>query len=419
MIELIRVGVSAARAASQCGLTRRMGRYWAQRLKDGSPLPVSVAMPAGTQIIWQCGGVKIDMDAPPGYRLGAKEREQIYQGKTSGWTITKIATRIGRPKSTVSRELSRNTSPDGHYQLLKAEQAAQDRARRPKQAKLASPDTALFRFVADNLEAHLSPEQITHQLILEYPDDKEMRVCPETIYQAVYVHAKGQLKLEIDKALRSGRTARKPHTTGEARRPRFKDDMASIHDRPEEVEHRDIPGHWEGDLILGSVASRSAVATIVERVFRYTMVAPLPDGHTADQTEAAIVPLFTGLPNQLRGTLTWDQGSELANHLHITAQTGVKVYFADPHSPWQRGTNENTNGLLRQYLPKGTDLSVNTDEQVASFATSLNSRPRKALGWLTPAEALAIWLGATITIGGRVMELPDNIKTLADCCDDH
>ena len=418
LIGLIQVGVPSARAARQCGLGQDMGRYWKKRWTSGMPLPPCVAVHVPPGLVWQCGGMKIDMDAPIGYRLCARERETIAQAQVLGWTVTRIAKEIGRPKSTVSRELARNRSKDGHYRLLEAERSAQERAKRPKQAKLACPETPLFRFVANNLKDHLSPEQISHRLVLEHPDDKEMRVCAETIYQAVYVHAKGLLKLEVDKTLRSGRTARKPHATGEQRRPRFKDDMTPLKDRPAEVENRDIPGHWEADLILGSVASRSAVATVVERVFRYTMLASLPHGHTADQTQQALVPLFQGLPQQLRRTLTFDQGAEFANHLGITAQTGVKVYFAEPHSPWQRGTNENTNGLLRQYLPKGTDLSIHTDEEITAIATSLNSRPRKTLGWLTPAEALAIWLGATIIIGGRVMKLPDNIKALADCCDD-
>jgi len=418
MIGLIKAGVSPSRAARQCGLYDALGRYWAKRLKAGFAVPVSGAGPAAPELVWQGGGVEIDMDAPPGFRLGAKERQDIALGKERGMSVSAIAEWIGRPKSTVSRELARNTDKDGTYRFLQAEQAARDRATRPKPARLADTAHRLFRYVADGLKAKRSPEQIVHRLRLEYPDDKEMHVCAETIYQAIYVHAKGELKREVEKALRSGRDKRKKHNTGEERVGRFKDEMTPISERPVEVEHRDIPGHWEGDLMLGSVKSNSAVATVVERVFRFALLAGLPNGHTAAQTEEALVPLFTSLPEQLCRSLTWDQGSEMANHLSIASRANIKIFFADPHSPWQRGTNENTNGLLRQYLPKGTDLSIYTAKDLAEIAASLNSRPRKALGWLTPAEAMAIWLGATVIIGGRVMQLPDNIKALADCCDD-
>jgi len=416
MIGLIQEGVSPSRAARQYGLHDTQGRYWARRLEAGFPVPVSVS-PAAPKLGWQGDGVEIDMEAPPGLRLSAKERQDIALGKAGGLSVTDIAKSIRRPKSTVSRELARNTDKDGVYRFLQAEQAARNRATRPKPAKLADTSHPLFRYVADGLKAKHSPEQIVHRLMLEYPDDKEMHVCAETIYQAIYVHAKGQLKLEVEKALRRGGADRKKRNTDQERTARIKD-MTSISQRPAEVEHRDIPGHWEGDLILGSVKSNSAVATIVERVLLFTLLAGLPNGHTAAQTEEALVPLFASLPEQLCRSLTWDQGTEMANHLNITERTNIQVFFADPHSPWQRGTNENTNGLLRQYLPKSTDLSIYSPENLAEIAASLNSRPRKTLGWLTPAEAMAIWLGGTVIIGGRVMQLPDNIKALADCCDD-
>ena len=410
LVKLIRSGVAGVAAAKRVGLSRQVGRYWAARLADG------VAVPNLVWVDYQTGGVDIDMDAPPGRRLGPRERQEIALGRAAGLSISAIAERIGRPRCTVWRELTRNSSPDGTYRFLDAEQSARDKAKRPKVVKLA--EGRLRDMVQQGLEHQLSPEQISHRLVLEYPDDKEMRVCCETIYQAVYVQARGGLKREVNKALRTSRTIRKPHATGEKRRGRIAD-MTPISQRPAQVEERTVPGHWEGDLILGSVESKSAVATLIERCFRFALVAGLPNGHTAAQTEEALVPVIAALPEQLRNSLTWDQGVEMSNHLQIANQTGITIYFADPHSPWQRGTNENTNGLLRQYLPKGTDLSVYTPEDLAAIATALNTRPRKTLGWLTPAEAFAIWLGIPVTIGGRPAQLPDSLKPLTHRCVDH
>jgi len=233
-----------------------------------------------------------------------------------------------------------------------------------------------------------------------------MYVSAETIHQAIYVHAKGELKREVEKAIRSGSIGRE--------RVAQIEDMTPIGERLIEVEHRRIPSYWEGDLLLGSAKTNSAVATVVERVFRFVLLAGLPDGHTAAQTDEALVPLFASLPEQLRRSL---EGNKV--DLNTAELTNIQVFIADPQSPWQRGINENTNGLLRQYLPKGTDLSIHSSEDLAEIAASINSRPRKTLDWLTPAEAIAIWLGATVIIGGRVMQLPDNIKALVGCCDDH
>jgi IS30 family transposase len=256
----------------------------------------------------------------------------------------------------------------------------------------------------------LSPEQVVARLALEYPGDQEMRVCHETIYQAVYIHARGGLKREVVQALRTGRAHRRPHGKDSQRRGRIKD-MVSISQRPMEADDRAVPGHHEGDLIIGK-GSQSAVATVVERSSRFVMLGYLPGGHTAPEVQEAIVPLFTGLPATLRRTLTWDQGREMAGHLQVAEAADIKVYFADPHSPWQRGSNENTNGLLRQYLPKGVDLKAWDAQDLQAIADKLNARPRKTLGWLTPTEALTIMLGGTVIIAGRTMELPASLKPL-------
>src|SRR5262249_6311560 len=232
---------------------------------------------------------------------------------------------------------------------------ADQRARRPKPAKLAI-NLPLRRQVQDRLDRRDSPEQIAHRLRQDFPDDPEMWVSHETIYQSLYVQARGGLRRELTRQLRTGRTVRKPRRQADQRRERFAG-MVMISDRPAEVEDRAVPGHWEGDLILGSTESGSAVGTLVERMTRFVMLLHLPGGHTADIVQEAMVTKMATLPGQLRRYLTWDQGSEMANHVAIAEATGLSIYFCDPHSPWQRGSNENTNGLLRQYLPKGEDLA--------------------------------------------------------------
>jgi IS30 family transposase len=260
-----------------------------------------------------------------------------------------------------------------------------DRAR-PKQSKLVTNQT-LRDAVADGLSRLYSPEQISYRLRKDFPDDESMRVSHETIYQALYFQARGGLKREVAQALRSGRTCRKPHRSPDSRTHRFIDPMIMISDRPAEVADRAVPGHWEGDLIMGQ-ANKTAIATLVERATRYTMLVHLPGGHDAEAVRDGLIATIATLPSHLRGSLTWDQGAEMARHKQFSMATDMAVYFCDPASPWQRGTNENTNGLLRQYFPKGTDLSAYGPEDLEHVAQQLNGRPRKTLGSDTPAERL-------------------------------
>jgi IS30 family transposase len=245
--------------------------------------------------------------------------------------------------------------------------------------------------VQAQLKVRWSPRQISRRLPLDFPDDERMRISHEAIYQAIYVQGRGSLRRELAACLRTGRAIRKPHRSPEARRSRIKDKVM-ISERPPEVEDRAIPGHWEGDLILGKNHA-SAIGTLVERTTRFVMLLHLPDRDAATVREAIAATILT-LPQALRRSLTWDQGSEMAQHLQLRMDTEMDVYFCDPHSPWQRGSNENTNGLLRQYFPKGTDLAVHSPAHLAHVADELNDRPRETLGWRTPAEALTELLSA-------------------------
>ena len=325
--------------------------------------------------------------------LSLPERETIRDLTVTGASIRAIAKLLGRSAGTVSRELRRNTTATGTYQPYAAHRVAAGRRPRPKASKLAEL-SPLRTFVKDKLRIRWSPEQITHGLIKEYPEDQEMRVSPETIYQALYFQARGGLKKEVQVALRTGRTRRKPQDTGQERRSRFIDPMLMIADRPAEIEDRAIPGHWEGDLITGTL-NQSAIATLVERTTRYVMLVHLPGGHTAEEVRDGLVAAMATLPAHLRGSLTWDQGAEMATHKSFSIATDMPVYFCDPASPWQRGSNENTNGLLRQYFPKGTDLHAYGIEDLEHVAQELNGRPRKTLGWDTPAERLRDLLVST------------------------
>jgi IS30 family transposase len=340
----------------------------------------------------QAGGVKSNGPRPAGGRyLSVAEREEIAVGLAAGDSLRVIAARLGRSPSTVSREVRRNSRGVRQYRALAAQGQAQWRAARPKTAKLAG-NSELRGWVQGKLEENWSPEQISVMLRREFPGRPEMRVSHETIYQAIYVQGRGALRRELAARLRTGRALRKPRRKDGERRGKIPG-MVMISERPAEAEDRAVPGHWEGDLILGA-GGRSAIGTLVERSTRFVMLLHLPDGHGADQVAAAMTAAMGTLPAQLRRSLTWDQGSEMAGHARIAVATDLDIYFCDPHSPWQRGSNENTNGLLRQYFPKGTDLAGHNRGHLDDVAAGLNSRPRKTLDWKTPAQALDEFLAA-------------------------
>jgi IS30 family transposase len=346
----------------------------------------------------------VSLGEPAGRYLSFEEREELMAGLSAGLSQREIARQLRRDPSTISRELARNCAryPDGslrrqRYRASVAQMKAEERARRPKTAKLVAHPP-----LRDYVQAKLacrerwSPEQITRRLPKDFPDDERMRVSHETIYQSIYVQGRGALRRELATCLRTGRALRKPQRRPDERRGRIKD-MVMISERPAEVEDRAVPGHWEGDLVLGK-NGKSAIGTLVERRTRFVMLLHLADQKAETVREAIAAQILT-LPDALRRTLTWDQGKELHQHVQLRIDTGIDVYFCDPHSPWQRGTNENTNGLLRQYYPKGTDLSVHSAAELAEVADALNGRPRKTLGFDTPAEAMAALLSAAQTAG--------------------
>jgi IS30 family transposase len=346
-----------------------------------------VTMRTVARTVREVGGMApmIEWSRPAG-GLSPIDREHILRGLERGESFAAIARHLGRPTSTVSREVGRNGGRDG-YRAWAAERRAREMARRPKACKLAI-EGELRESVIDGLRRRWSPEQISGRLVDDFPDRPEMRVSHETIYQSLFLQSKGVLNKELTAYLRSQRTRREPRREGgEAGRPRGIIGMINISERPAEVEDRAVPGHWEGDLILGA-SCKSAIATLVERTTRYVLLARLEGRHDAVTTRDALIPTIGKLPAELRRSLTWDQGSEMARHAEFSVATDVKVYFCDPHSPWQRGTNENTNGLLRQYFPKGTDLSLFTQADLDAVARELNGRPRKTLAWKTPAEKL-------------------------------
>jgi transposase, IS30 family len=316
-------------------------------------------------------------------RLSLLEREEIRAGIAAGDSFRTIARRLGRAPSTVSREVG-GVAGRGRYRATRADDLAGVRALRPKPTKLDC-NPRLRRAVVGMLELRFSPRQISARLRLQHPDDVEMRIAPETIYQSLYVQSRGRLRKDLARYLRTGRTRRKPRRgpTGRGRIP----DMVSISQRPPEVADRAVPGHWEGDLLVGK-ANRSFIATLVERHTRFVLLGYLGRDAKTETVTAKLAELITRLPEQLRRSLTWDQGREMARHRQFTISTGIPVYFCDPHSPWQRGSNENTNGLLRQYFPKGTDLAIHHQPDLDHVAAELNGRPRQTLGWLTPAEKM-------------------------------
>jgi transposase, IS30 family len=326
-----------------------------------------------------------------GRRLSPADREEIAHLNRLGRSVSEIAVAIGFDKATVSRELHRNTS-GGRYRATTAQALADTRARegRAKQAKLAV-NTPLRAEVERRLTHNESPEQIANRLPLDFPDNPEMRVSHETIYTSIYVQGRGALRQDLAGHLRTGRAMRRPRAQA-AQRATTRGgsplrDVVSISERPPEVEDRAVPGHWEGDLIMG-VGNTSAIGTLVERATGFLCLLHLPGDHTALTVQTAICEQMAALPDTLRQTLTWDRGSEMTNHAQIAEATSLDIYFADPASPWQRGSNENTNGLLRQYFPKGTELSFWGPGYLEQVALEMNNRPRKRHGWRTPAEAL-------------------------------
>jgi transposase, IS30 family len=320
--------------------------------------------------------------------LSREERYELARLREDGLSIRAVAARLGRSPSTVCRELARNAAPrTGAYQPERADRMAWERQRRAKPSRL-SRYPVLREKVQDMLDRRYSPEQISGRLKMLCPGQPDMQISHESIYQSIYVYPRGELRRELKACLRSGRAVRRRRGT----RPRGWDRIAAavpIGERPAEVEGRLVPGHHEGDLIIGSTASRSAVGTIVERTTGYLTLIPLPAGRDAATVADAVIEHMSALPAWFARTLTWDRGTEMARHQRITAGTGIQVYFADPYSPWQRGSNENTNGLLREYLPKGTDLNAWTPAQLQHIAAELNDRPRKRLGFATPAEQFA------------------------------
>jgi transposase, IS30 family len=325
-----------------------------------------------------------------GKRLTLEDREEIAYLLGCRLGVRQIAARMRRSPATISRELRRGMSGSPwRYRPFLAHQAAAGRARLSRPCKLAE-GSALRAEVVALLERGWSPGQIAGRLKRDYPGCPELQVSHETIYQALYVQGKGSLRAEVSAAIRCGRARRRrPRSRPDSMVGKLRD-MISISERPAEVEDRAVPGHWEGDLIIGTKdgGPASAVATLAERTTRYCMIIALPHGRTAAAVSAAVAAHITTLPAALRRSLTWDQGGEMAHHLKFTIGTGIPVYFADPHSPWQRGTSENTNGLIRYYLPKGTDLAGIPQDQLDQIAWALNTRPRRILGYATPAEAL-------------------------------
>lgn len=416
--------------------------FWAAIARGASSeeAAVSVGLSSAVGARWfrEGGGMRsVSPSAVSGRYLSFEEREEIAILRAQACGVREIARRTGRSPSTISRELRRNASTREYatpYRATTAQWHAERRARRPKVAKLAANDR-LRDYVQDRLAGKIvrpdgelvagptvpfigrrhgrradrrwgkawSPEQIANRLRVDFPDDESMRISHEAIYQALYIQGRGALKRELVACLRTGRALRVPRARTRGKGKKFITPEILISERPAEVEDRAVPGHWEGDLIVG--LESSAIGTLVERTTRFTMLLHLPRmeghgaeprtkngpalaGHGAEAVRDEIAHVIATLPEQLRRSLTWDQGAEMAQHAQLRIATGLEIYFCDPHSPWQRGTNENTNGLLRQYFPKGTDLARYSRDELDAVALALNTRPRKTLGWKTPAEAL-------------------------------
>jgi len=437
-------GRPAMRSPGRPPIRRDVERAFWSKIAEGltsedAAVACGVSGPVGSRWFRERGGMpSIQLTAPTGRYLSFVEREEIALLKAQDMGVREIAERVGRHPSTISRELRRNAATRSgslDYRASIAQWKAELMARRPKMAKLVA-NARLCEYVQDRLAGTIrtpegtlapgpdappwngrnkprrqdrrwanswSPEQIANRLPLDFPDDESMRISHEAIYQALYIQGRGALQRELVACLRTGRALRVPRARTLHRPGGHVTAEVMLSERPAEAEDRAVPGHWEGDLIIG--LGRSAIGTLVERTTRFTMLLHLPRmegygtiprtkngpalaGYGAVAMKDALTTKVSQLPEQLRRSLTWDRGKELAQHAQLKIDTGLPVYFADPHSPWQRGTNENTNGLLRQYFPKGTDLSRWTAEEIEAVAAALNSRPRKTLGWKTPAEAL-------------------------------
>ncbi|WP_414689439.1 IS30 family transposase [Nocardioides sp.] len=361
----------------------------------GAGAVAGISRPTAQRLFARAGGVVPSIVNQPQARdLTFQEREEIACLVAAGKSVRAIGRALGRDPGTISRELRRNAGSKGLYRASTAQQKADAAARRPKPAKLAT-NLRLRRQVQAWLGENHSPEQIAARLRHDFPDDPEMWVSHETIYQSLYVQGRGALRRELTTSLRTGRAMRRPRKQAQTRNSRRGGerikDMVMISERPAEVEDRAVPGHWEGDLITGA-ENKSAIGTLVEPTTRFVILLHLPDigpgSHGALAVQHAMLTAMADLPTFLRKSLTWDQGIEMANHAKITEATGLDIYFCDPASPWQRGTNENTNGLLRQYFPKSTDLSFHGPGMLERVAIEMNNRPRKTLGWKNPAEAL-------------------------------
>jgi len=365
-------------------------RFW-QVMQDGGFITDAVAVidtsrRTGRRVLVDAGGVRPRRGRDlKGRCLTFTEREEIALGRAASESLRSIAARLRRSPSTISRELARNQDPNRGYRATTAHVLAYDRASRPKPAKLAT-NLVLRAKVEKDLEKKYSPEQITGRLRVEFPEDPEMRVSPETIYQSLYVQSRGALRRDLAVCLRTGRALRRPSRKVGQRKNRIPN-MINISERPPEVEDRAVPGNWEGDLIIGK-QNQTAIGTLVERRTGYTMLLHLPDGYKPEQVRDALAAKIKTLPDSLRLSLTWDQGPEMRDWKHVSIDADIDIYFCDPHSPWQRGTNENTNGLLRQYFPKGTDLGVHSSEDLDWVAQELNDRPRKRLAFKKPIELI-------------------------------
>jgi len=362
-----------------------------RRIHDGETFAtVAAAVGCSTKSIQRylalTGGVKRRTRRRSPLRLSLGEREEISLGLSAGESLRSIGRRLTRAPSTISREVGWSGSRAA-YRAWRADAAAIERGRRPKVCKLAR-NARLRRGVAVGLRALWSPEQIAARLARDYPGDVNMRVSPETIYRTLYVQARGALRKELTSCLRSGRAQRRPRLRLERSGAGRLRDVVLISDRPAEVEDRAVPGHWEGDLLIGREA-RSAIGVLVERSSRYVMLVHLPQGRTAEEVRSALTRQVLKLPAQLRRTLTWDQGKEMAEHVRFSMDTDMQVYFCNPHSPWQRGSGENTNGLLRQYFPSTQDFRQHSAAHLNAVARQLNNRPRHTLGWMKPSEVFS------------------------------